>query len=142
MVFLEKATLEDFVETPREEIEPPKKSNFRKNLMNIIMGVGLFGIVGHGAYSYFKEIPKVQETNPLENYSCVENIKTKWEENLETYANHIVWENPDKKFAKDEVLKFLIRFNGELNEKIKAKEDIVIPVYSTQVCRRLDLPEN
>ncbi|MEK6760325.1 MAG: hypothetical protein AABX93_00190 [Nanoarchaeota archaeon] len=117
----------------------PAKNNFLRNLATGITIAGLVGIFGQGIYAHY--FPKAKE-NLLERYFCVENIKPRWEENLETYANHIVWENPDKKFTGDNVLKFLIKFNGKIDEHVRMGEDIIIPVYSVQVCRRLGLPEN
>lgn len=121
--------------TVEEEIKSLGESYFAKNWLNFSIGALIIGALGIGTF-YIKED---ESKRYLENYTCSENIKSDRETSLKFYAKAIVEENPDKGFDEKNVLEFLVKSHNKDNDSVKRGEDIVIPIYSHQVCYRLGL---
>jgi len=116
-----------------------KKINFQKSYAKIVtLGFVISTMLYVSRYIKFQELREElnKQKHSVTQIVCEENYKSEGGEDLEMIAKRIMDQNSELVGTLEEVTDYLRRTNPKGDNQVEKREDLVLPIYSKDICAR------
>ena len=116
-----------------------KEINFQKSYARIVtFGLVISTMLYVSKYIKFQELREElnKQKHSVTQIVCEENYKSGGGEDLEMIAKRIMDQNSELVGTLEEVTDYLRRTNPKGDNQVEKREDLVLPIYSKDICAR------